>query len=52
MHAFNVEMAQKYLDAGCRFLCFSSEVALFTEGSRAGLAELRAHPRVSRGVYE
>ena len=44
MHAFDVPMALKYLDAGCRFLCFASEVSLFIKGSRAALGELREHP--------
>jgi 2-keto-3-deoxy-L-rhamnonate aldolase RhmA len=39
-------MAQRYLDAGCRFLCFASEVALFVRGSREALGELRQHPAV------
>ncbi len=43
MHAFSVEMAQRYLDAGCRFLCFSSEVALFVRASKEALGELRGH---------
>lgn len=49
MHAFDVAMAQKYLDAGCRFLCFASEVSLFIRASREALAELRAHPSIGGG---
>jgi len=50
MHAFSVEMAQQYLDAGCRFLCFASEVSLFVRASREALGELRQHPSVG-GVW-
>ncbi|MGD9495990.1 MAG: HpcH/HpaI aldolase/citrate lyase family protein [Armatimonadota bacterium] len=52
MHAFEVEMALQYLDAGCRFLCFASEVALFVRGSRAALRAIREHPAVCEGAYE
>jgi len=52
MHCFDVEMAMKYLDAGCRFLCFASEVSLFVRGSRAALQTIRAHEAVSEEVYE
>lgn len=51
MHCFDVEMALKYLDAGCRFMCFASEVSLFIRGSRAALATLRAREDVGGGVY-
>jgi 2-keto-3-deoxy-L-rhamnonate aldolase RhmA len=51
MHVFDMESAKKYLDAGCRFLCYASEVSLFVQASRAALAELRAHPAVCGGVY-
>ncbi|MEA3402049.1 MAG: aldolase/citrate lyase family protein [Armatimonadota bacterium] len=51
MHAFDVEMSLKYLDAGCRFLCFASEVALFVNGSREALGIIRGHEAVSEGVY-
>ena len=51
MHCFDVEMALKYLDAGCRFMCFASQVSLFIRGSRAALATLRAREDVSGGVY-
>ncbi len=50
MHAFSVEMAQKFLDAGCRFLCYASEVSLFVRASREALGELREHPSVG-GVW-
>ncbi len=50
MHVFDMQSAMKYLDAGCRFLCFSSEVSLFVQGSGAALAELRGHPTVCEGV--
>jgi 2-keto-3-deoxy-L-rhamnonate aldolase RhmA len=51
MHVFDMASALKYLDAGCRFLCFRSEVSFFVGGSRDALAEIRAHPSVSEGVY-
>ncbi|MFW5866305.1 MAG: HpcH/HpaI aldolase family protein [Armatimonadota bacterium] len=50
MHAFSVEMAQKFLDAGCRFLCYASEVSLFVRASHEALGELREHPSVG-GVW-
>jgi 2-keto-3-deoxy-L-rhamnonate aldolase RhmA len=46
MHVFDVEMAKTYLDAGCRFLCFASEVSLFVRGSQEALGTLREHPSV------
>ncbi len=52
MHAFDVEMALKYLDAGCRFMCFASEVSLFIRGSRAALQTIRGHENVGEGVHE
>lgn len=52
MHVFDMESAVKYLDAGCTFLCYRSEVSFFVEASRAELAELRGHPLVCEGVYE
>ncbi len=52
MHCFDVEMSMQYLDRGCRFLCFASEVSLFVRGSREALAEMRRHPSVCEGVYE
>jgi len=52
MHAFDVDMALKYLDAGCRFMCFASEVSLFVRGSRAALQTIRGHEAVSEGVHE
>jgi len=52
MHVFNMEAAMKYLDLGCRFVCYRSEVSFFVEGSRTELTELRRHPSVSQGVYQ
>lgn len=49
MHAFDVEMALKYLDAGCRFLCFASEVALFVRGSQEALGAIREHDSFGKG---
>lgn len=49
MHAFDVEMALKYLDAGCRFLCFASEVSLFVRGSQAALGAIREHDSFGKG---
>ncbi len=50
MHAFDVEMAVKYLDAGCRFLCFASEVSLFVRGSQAALGVIREHESFCEGL--
>lgn len=50
MHAFDVEMALRYLDSGCRFLCFASEVSLFIRASREALGRLRAHDALGEGV--
>lgn len=52
MHCFDVEMALKYLDAGCKFLCFASEVALFVRSSREALTVIRGHESVGEGVYK
>ncbi len=51
MHVFDLPSALKYLDAGCRFLCFRSEVSFFVGGSRDALGEIRTHPSVCEGVY-
>ena len=48
MHAFDVEMARKFLDAGCRFLCFASEVSLFVRSSREALGAIREHESFGR----
>jgi 2-keto-3-deoxy-L-rhamnonate aldolase RhmA len=41
IHAFSVERALHFLSMGASFLAFSSELSLFVQASRDGLAEIR-----------
>jgi 4-hydroxy-2-oxoheptanedioate aldolase len=41
MHVFDVPGARRWLDAGARFLAYSTELALISEGSRQALEQLK-----------